>query len=128
MSKLRYERESYLIRKAIYEVYKAFRNHHKELVYHNALMELLNQLGLQAEKDKRLSVRFHGKVVGTYVPDIVINGRIFMELKRKPFLTSEDKQQFWDYLRATGYSLGFLVNFGKTDGVEIIRKVYGYDE
>lgn len=124
MSKLLHEQESYLIRKAIFEVYKTFRNRHKEMVYHNALVKALQNLGLTVEKNKRLPVKFQGTTVGTYVPDVVVNNIIVLELKSKPFLTKSDREQFWEYLKATDYDLGFLINFGKSDGVEISRFVY----
>lgn len=125
MTKLLYEKESYLIRKAIFDVYKTFRNTHKEVVYHNALAALLVELGFRVIKNQRLSVRFHNHIVGTYTPDIVVNESIIIELKCKPMILKQDTQQFWEYLQASGFRLGFLVNFGKSDGVEIIRRVYG---
>lgn len=124
MPKLLFEKESYLVRKAIFEVYKTFRNNHKEHVYHNALLQALSELGFQVIKNPHLPVRFHGKFVGTYVPDIIVNDCIIVELKCTSMLLPEDRQQFWEYLKATDYSLGFLVNFGKSDGVEILRRVY----
>lgn len=65
-----------------------------------------------------------GIKVGVYVPDLVINEVIIIELKAKPFLHKEDIRQFWYYLKNSKFKLGFLVNFGKSDGVEIIRRVY----
>lgn len=125
MLHLIYEQESYLIRKAIFEVYKTFRNIHKERVYHNALIRLLNDYGFDVVKNKQLPVHFKGAIVGTYVPDIIVNGIIVLELKCKSFMGNEDKKQFWEYLKTSGYRLGFLINFGKSNGVEIIRRVYG---
>ncbi len=124
MSLLLYPRESYLIRKAIYEIYKTFRSNHKEAVYHNALLQLLKEFGFTALKTPHIPVHFHGAIVGTYVPDIVINDIIVVEIKCKPLLHRDDIKQFWEYLKATEYKIGFLVNFGKPDGVEIIRRIY----
>lgn len=47
-----------------------------------------------------------------------------MELKAKPFIHKEDVRQFWHYLKNSNFKLGFLVNFGETNGVKIIRRVY----
>jgi len=58
------------------------------------------------------------------VPDLIINDSILIELKAKPRLLKEDEKQFWYYLKGTDYKLGFLINFGAPDGVEIVRKVY----
>lgn len=65
-----------------------------------------------------------GRTVGTYVPDLVVNGKICIELKAKPFLHKQDKEQFWHYLKNSNFRLGFLVNFGASNGIEIMRKVY----
>ena len=51
------------------------------------------------------------------------NDKIIIEIKCKVFLTQEDIKQFWHYLKATNYKLGFLINFGPK-GVKIIRRVY----
>lgn len=121
---LLYETESYSIRGAIFEVYKALGSGHKEVVYQRALEQALVKQGLKVEREKRLSVVFDGKIVGTYTPDFLINGLIILELKAKPFVTSHDLDQFWHYLAGSNFSLGFLINFGKPGGVEIMRRVY----
>ncbi len=121
---LLYEEESYKIRGASFEVYKALGCGHKEIVYRKAEIISLVKRTLEIEEEKQLPVYFDGKKVGVYVPDIVVNKVIIIELKAKPFLTQQDIKQFWDYLTATKYELGFLINFGKPGGVEIIRRVY----
>lgn len=65
-----------------------------------------------------------GIKVGTYTPDLLINDAIILELKAKPFLHKDDVQQFWHYLKNSEYRLGFLVNFGEPNGVQIVRRVY----
>lgn len=119
-----YKEESYLIRGACFEVYKNFRNTQKELVYQRALTEELKTKGLSIEREKQLPVYYLDKKVGSYVPDILVNGSILLELKAKSFLLKEDIQQFWYYLKNSEFKLGFLINFGQPDGVKIIRKVY----
>ena len=123
-SPLLFEKESYLIRGAVFEVYKHFRNTQKEVVYRNALAEELKKRVLDIEVEKRIPVSYRGRTVGTYIPDLVVNEEICIELKAKPFLHKEDKEQFWHYLKNSKFRLGFLVNFGAARGVEIIRRVY----
>ncbi len=124
MDKLLYRRESYLIRGAAFDIYKKFRNNHKENIYRDAFYFGLQKQGFKVDKEKRIPVYYEGKKVGTYIPDIVVNDAIFVELKVKPFLLKEDKEQFWYYLKNSGYRLGFLINFGVVDGVQIFRKVF----
>lgn len=119
-----YPQESYLIRGACFNIYKKFRNTQKESIYQRSLLEELKSKGLTVEREKQLPV-FHLKIkVGVYVPDLVVNGIIIIELKAKPFLHKEDIRQFWYYIKNSEFKLGFLVNFGEPNGVKIIRRIY----
>lgn len=124
MGKLIYQEESYLIRGAFFDVYKKFRNNHKEKIYRDALGLALTKKGLSVSKEKRIDIFYDFKKVGTYVPDLVVNSEIFVEIKAKPTILRQDIQQFWYYLKNSNYKLGFLVNFGELGGVKIIRRVY----
>lgn len=121
---LLFEKESYEIRGSAFEVYKALGCGHKEVVYQKAFFGALLKKFPLVEREKQLPVYFQGKKVGTYTPDIVVENKIPIELKAKPQITSHDIDQFWHYLTGTEYKLGFLINFGKPGGVEIIRRVY----
>lgn len=120
---LLYEKESYLLRGACFVVYKNFGVAFKEKVIHNALAAELKQRGLTVETQKRIDIIYKDQRVGVYIPDIVVNGQIIMELKAKPFLSKEDDRQFWYYLRGSQYKLGFLINFG-SQHLQIKRRVY----
>lgn len=121
---LLYKDESYIIRGICFEIYKELGWGHKESVYQNALFNAAKEKGFSCEKEKRLLVYYQGKKVGVYTPDLVINDKILIELKAKSILLKDDLNQFWHYLKSTNYKLGFLINFGKAGGVEIIRQVY----
>lgn len=125
MAELLYKQESYIIQGVAFDIYKKFRNRHKEKVYQNSFYLGLKNKGLNIEKEKRIDILYDNKKVGTYTPDLVVNNAIFIELKVKPRLTKEDIKQFWYYLKASGYKLGYLVNFGASNGVQIIRRIYG---
>ena len=120
---LLYPDESYNIVGACREVYKQFGGAFKESVVDKALTIALIKQGLIVETQKRIDIYFEGVKVGTYVPDKVVNGKIMMEIKCKPFITEGDEKQFWHYFKATDYKLGFLVNFG-TQKLEIKRRIY----
>jgi GxxExxY protein len=121
--KLIYEKESYLIRGACYEVWNEFGGAFKENVIEKALLIALKDKGLNIENQKRINILFRGKNIGTYVPDIIVNDIIIIELKCKPFLAKGDIDQFWKYLRGSKYRLGFLINFSP-NGLEIERRAY----
>lgn len=121
---LLYPNESYLIRGACFSIYKKFRNTQKESVYQKSLEAELKSKGLLAEREKHLPVYHLETKVGVYIPDLIVNDVIIIELKAKPFLHKEDIRQFWYYLKNSSYTLGFLVNFGEPNGVKIIRRIY----
>lgn len=123
-SELLYKQESYIIQGGAFEVYKQFRNRYKEKVYSRSLGFYLQEHGLSVETEKQIPVYFNQKKVGIYIPDLVINNCIFVELKCKPAITNDDIKQFWHYLKATDYLLGYLINFGQPKGVQIFRRVY----
>jgi len=121
--KFLYERESRLIYDACHEVWKQFAGAFKESVIDKALTIACKNRNLIVEDQKRINLFFNGQKVGTYVIDKIINDKVIIELKCKNFLTEQDIRQFWRYLKATNYRLGFLINFSPTK-IEIIRRVY----
>jgi len=124
MAELLYKKESYVIQGGAFEVYKQFRNRYKEKIYLRSLLEYLKTKGLTMEEEKRIPIYFQNKKVGVYVPDLIVNNCIFIELKCKPKITQDDIKQFWYYLKGSKYKVGYLINFGSSNGVQIIRRVY----
>ncbi len=118
-----YERESYLVRGACFEVWKALGGVFKEKAIERALAKEFKLRGLNVETQKRIGICYKEEFVGNYTPDFIVEDKIIVELKSKSFITREDKKQFWDYLKGTKYRLGFLINFGPRK-VEIIRRAY----
>ncbi|MBA3047632.1 GxxExxY protein [Patescibacteria group bacterium] len=122
-SKLLYEQESYLIRGACFDVHKAFGGAFKEKIVDRSLTKALKKRGLKIEDQKRINIYFEGEHVGCYIPDKLVNEIIILEIKAKPFLTKQDIDQFWKYLKGSEYKLGFLINFSP-NGLVIKRVVY----
>ena len=107
-----YEKESYEIRGSCFEVYNKLGGGIKEKIVERALFSELKSRGLDVRNQVRIKVFYNGEKVGTYIPDFVVNDKIILELKSKPFITKEDEKQFWGYLKGSEYGLGFIVNFG----------------
>ena len=120
-----FEKESYIIRGACFEVWKEFGGAFKESIIDRALTKALKAKGLQVDDQKRIDIFFKNEKVGTYVPDKVIENKIILELKVKQFLTKQDTEQFWKYLKGSNYKLGFLVMF--TSQKLIIKRIV-YDK
>lgn len=123
MAELLYEKETYEIRGACFWIWKEFGGSFKESVVQKALLIELKHRDLAVESQKRIDLYYRGEKIGVYIPDIIVNDAILIELKCKPFLTKEDEKQFWRYLKGSEYKLGMLINFG-AKGLQIKRRIF----
>ena len=94
-----------------------------EKVYENALMVLLAENGIKAEQQVEVKVYFHGKEIGKYFPDILVEDSIILELKSIETINKYEKAQTLNYLKATGLKLALILNFAK-DGLFHERLVF----
>lgn len=113
---------SYQIMQAVFEVHNTLGPGFLESVYEEALAFELDLRGIPFVRQETVEVRYKGRVVGAQRLDLVIDGRILLELKAVSALTDVFKQQTLSYLKATGLKLGILINFGVTR-VEYVRIV-----
>ena len=111
MTKLLYKDESYKIRGACFNVYNVLGGGIKEKIIQRALFKELISKGLFADKEVRIDIFYKQEKIGVYIPDIIVNDKIMIEIKSKPLIANEDKKQFWGYLKGSKYKLGFLVGF-----------------
>lgn len=107
---------------AAMEVHRTLGHGFLEAVYEAALAHELSLRGIPYERQKRLMVTYKGQVVGEYVADFVVDGKVIAELKATKGLTEVDEAQLINYLRATGLRVGLLLNFG-TPSLEHRRRV-----
>ena len=103
---------SYQIMEAVFEVHNELGPGFGESVYEEALAYELELRGTPFERQKVVTVRYKGRVVGTHRLDIVVDSKIVLELKAVSALNNVFKQQTLSYLKATGLRLGILINFG----------------
>jgi len=83
-----------------------------ESVYEKALLVAFKQKGLGAVSQVPLQVKFRGVIVGEFYADILVEGKVVVELKAVSRVLPEHKAQVINYLKATGIEVGLLVNFG----------------
>ena len=83
-----------------------------ESVYEKALLLALHQKGVSAEFQRPLKVLFRGVDVGNFFADLIIEGKVIVELKAVKTLLPEHQAQLINYLKATGIEVGLLINFG----------------
>lgn len=108
--------------KSYYKVYNTLGHGFIESVYHNSMIVELVSQGRKVETEKPIAVYYEGKVVGTFAADLIVEGRVIVELKAKDRLIEAHEAQLINYLRATEIEIGLLFNFGKT--AEFKRKFF----
>ena len=102
---------TYNINGAIFEVNRELGVGFLEKVYENALLLELRKRGLEAESQVPVKVKYKGTEVGEYYADIVVENQVIVELKSVDSLQKIHEAQLLNYLKATGYKVGLLVNF-----------------
>jgi len=108
-----YEEECRQIIGACYDVQNALGHGFLEPVYQEALSIVFSEKGIPFESEKKLEIWFHNrKLQKAYFADFVCFGSIIIELKACDGLTSDHTSQVLNYLKATNYKLGLLINFG----------------
>ena len=95
-----------------------------EKVYENALRIELQESGVTVVQQHPVPVYYRGRVVGEFFADLLVEGRIIVELKAIQSLLKEHEVQLVNYLTATGIDHGLLINFGAS--VKVRRKFRDY--
>ena len=101
------------ILEACFEVSRELGSGFLESVYQNALLIALCQRDMQVVAQAPLKVMFRGAIVGDFYADLLVEGKVIVELKAVDALAPEHQAQVINYLKATGMDVGLLVNFGK---------------
>ena len=82
----------------------------------------LRKAGLSAESQKAITVYYKNEIVGEFVPDIIVDDTIILELKSVRRIIKAHEVQVVNYLVATGKPVGLILNIGEMK-VEIKRKI-----
>ena len=119
-----FKEESYKIIGAAFKVYNTLGPGFLEAVYQEALEIEFKRQGIPYEREKELKIQYDGiELKQTYKADFVCFGKIIVELKAVSTLDDSHRSQVYNYLHATGYKLGLLLNFGYADELEKERIV-----
>jgi GxxExxY protein len=119
-----YSDESYAIRGACMDVYAILGNGFLEAVYQECLEIEFKRRQIPYVAQKLLKLTYEGQLLRqTYKPDFVCYDKIIVEIKAISKLLDEHRAQGMNYLKATGFKLCLLVNFGHYPLTEIMRIV-----
>lgn len=122
MSDLIYKDESYAIIGACFAVYKEKGCGFVEPVYQECLGIEFEHQKFSFLAQQNLNIYYRGrKLESSYKPDFICFDKIIIEIKAVNSLAKEHHAQVMNYLKATNYQLGLLVNFGHFPNLEYYR-------
>ena len=111
---LKYSDETYQIIGAAMEVHKTIGCGFTEPLYQEAFEQELQLREIPFQCEKSFHVTYKGKELKKeFRRDFVCYDKIIVELKAVDDFADEHFAQVYNYLKATGLSLGLLINFGK---------------
>lgn len=105
-----------------YDVYNEMGHGFLEKVYQNAMIVELQSRGFEIESQKRINVYYKQTIVGEYIPDIIVNNSVIVELKCVEYINESHQAQLINYLKSTECEVGLLLNFGNDP--QFLRKIY----
>jgi GxxExxY protein len=86
---------------------------HREDIYQRALEVELTEAGFAIEPQKNLEVYDEGRLIGLYIPDIIVENKVVVEIKAFAALPAKYLGQVIAYLDHTGLQVGLLINLGE---------------
>lgn len=108
-----YKELSYAVVGLAMKVHTELGNGFLEKVYENAMMLMFKKEGIEAKQQSPIEVILVNEVIGQYYADILVEGKIILELKTVADIDRTHVAQIINYLKATGLKLGIILNFGK---------------
>ncbi len=122
MSELLHGRTTDLILKAFYQVHNILGYGFLERVYSKSLLIAGTDLGLSIQYEFPIQIYFKGIRVAKYKVDLVADRVVLIELKAARAIAEEHEAQLLNYLKATTFEVGLLLNFGPKP--EFRRRVF----
>ena len=110
---------------AFYKAYNTLGYGFLEKVYENSLLHELISQDINAVSQFPIEVFYNKVKVGQYFADILVDGKIIIEIKAAEAIAEEHELQLINYLKATDIEIGLLLNFGKKP--EFRRKIFTND-
>lgn len=125
MTELIYKDEVFAIVGAAIEVHRVLGSGFLEAVYQEAMEIESVSKRIPFASQQVLQIRYKQYILKKeYIADMVCFDKIIVEFKALDKLTGKEESQIINYLKATGYKVGALINFGSHAKLEWKRFVY----
>jgi GxxExxY protein len=130
MSELLHGEITHEIIGAFYDTYNALGWGYPESIYANAMPIYLAKRGMSCEREVPFRVTLEGIVLGEFRADLVVAGKVIVELKACERIVAAHEAQLISYLKASELNIGLLLNFGPkaelrriiwTDDLRVLR-------
>lgn len=95
-----------------FDVYNELGHGFLESVYAEAMALALAAAGLEVRREVEIPVWFRGKLIGDFRADLVVEEAVILELKAARAIDQAFEKQLLNYLRATQFEIGLILNFG----------------
>jgi GxxExxY protein len=122
MKSLLHEELTYRIRAALWRVHHALGPGFREETYKRAVIIEFKKRNLEVETEKEIEIHYDGSIIDRFRLDLVIVGKVILELKAVESFAKIHESQLLTYLKASGIKVGLLVNFGEPT-LQILRRV-----
>ena len=111
--------EVYAVVGAAMEVQRVLGRGFLEGVYQDAMQLELTARGVPFEAEQPIDIEYKGQcLTHRYYADLVCFGQVIVELKALSRLSGNEEAQVLNYLKATSYKVGVLINFGRPGKLE----------
>ena len=119
-----YQDDSYQILGAAMHVYNVLGPGFVEAVYQEALQREFNHRGIPYQREKEVNIYYGDEILDIkFRPDFICYNKIIVELKAVAELENIHRAQIINYLKATQFKLGLLINFGYDGELQFERKI-----
>ena len=105
-----------------YRVYNTLGYGFLEKVYENALVIEFRKAGIHVLSQAPIRVFYESQIIGEYYADLLVDGKVIVEIKAVRKLLQEHEAQLLNYLKASDIEVGLLLNFGPRP--EVKRKAF----
>ncbi len=82
-----------------------------EKLYENAMVIEFQEKNIPYQQQISFDVSYKGVSIGTYIPDLIVNDRIVVDVKTIDRISNNEKGQMLNYLKVTNVKVGLIINF-----------------
>ncbi|TSC78381.1 MAG: GTP-binding signal recognition particle [Parcubacteria group bacterium Gr01-1014_33] len=103
--------ESYRLMGLLFEIHNKLGPIYKEINYQEAIEAILKRENISFTREKEISIKIGDLKVSSIFGDFIVDNKILLEVKAKPFIKHEDVRQTSRMLKSEGLPLAIVANF-----------------